>query len=226
MSDTKDSSSIPAWDGSARTWRRYTREVSWFMQSTQVHKRRYVASKLLSRLSGPARLLAVSWSKVGFDSADGVKIFLQRLAASPLVRRSLPNAAAICQQYFGFKRLQGESIQTFLMRETLKHEEFVEAIIRLHEDKLGVSQESRDFGLPTSQDYDDYKWEMDYGWSSWWDNGDWNEGEYEETERDDDARAVDLPEEGRSPGAEREDPKVPAAPGSSPSHHREGGSVT
>ncbi len=193
------------------------------MQSTPVHKWRYVASKLLSRLTGPARLLAMSWSKIGFDSADGVKIFLQRLAASPLVRRSLPNAAAICQQYFGFKRLQGESIQTFLVRETLMHEEFVEAIIRLHEDKLGVSQESRDFGLPTSQDLDDYEWEADYGWSSWWGNGDWYEGEYDEAERDDAAGAADSPEDGRSPGAEREEPRVTAATGSSPSHQRDGG---
>ncbi|CAE7941096.1 unnamed protein product, partial [Symbiodinium necroappetens] len=119
----------------------------------------------------------------------------------------------------------GESIQTFLVRETLMHEEFVEAIIRLHEDKLGVSQESRDFGLPSSEDQGDYDWEADYGWSSWWDNGDWYEAEYEEDERDDVAGAADPPEDGPSPGADRGEPKVSAAPGSSPSHHRDGGSV-
>ena len=106
---------VPAWDGSARSWRRYTREVAWFVQATPLHKRRQCAPKLLSRLSGPARLLAMSWSKTAFDHAGGIHAFLQRLAASPLVRKTLPNAEAICQQYFAFRRGQNESIGNFLV---------------------------------------------------------------------------------------------------------------
>ena len=45
------------------------------------------------------------------------------------VRHSLPNAAAICQQYLSFRRQQQESIGNFLVRETLVHAGFVEAII-------------------------------------------------------------------------------------------------
>ena len=149
MSDHKGGSSVPSWDGSARTWRRYTREVAWWVQATPVHKRRYCASQLLGKLTGPARLLAMSWSRLVLDSQDGTRELLQRLAASPLVRKTLPNAAAICQQYFSFKRNAQETIANFLVRETLVHEEFIEAIIRLNEEKIGVSQESRDFGLPT-----------------------------------------------------------------------------
>ena len=222
MSDNKDGSSIPAWDGSARSWRRYTREVSWWVHSTPVHKRRYCASRLLSRLTGPARLLAISWSKVGFDAPDGVKKFLQRLASSPLVRRSLPNAAAICQQYFGFKRNQGESIQNFLVRETLMHEEFVEALVRLHEDKVGVSQADRDFGLPTDSEYD-YDWNS-YHWNSWWTGDAWEEEP--ENQGEEDLPEVPVPpgdherfaEDHRS-GAPGE--RVPGTTGSSPSHQHE-----
>ncbi|CAE7213477.1 ERL2, partial [Symbiodinium sp. CCMP2456] len=148
-------SSVPAWDGSARSWRRYTREVAWYVQGTPVHKRRHCASKLLSRLSGPARTLAMSWNRMSFDQPGGTKHYLQKLAASPLVRKTLPNAAAICSQYFSFQRKPGENISSFLVRESLVHEEFSEAIIRLHEDKLGVSQEKRDFGLP-SEDAEDW----------------------------------------------------------------------
>ena len=50
---SREQSAVPSWDGSARSWRRYTREVAWFVQSTPTHKRRYCASKLLSRLGGP-----------------------------------------------------------------------------------------------------------------------------------------------------------------------------
>ncbi|CAE7227772.1 unnamed protein product, partial [Symbiodinium sp. CCMP2456] len=86
------------------------------------------------------------------DSPQGAKLLLQKLAMSPLVRRNLPNAAAICSQYFSFRRSPQESIGNFLVRETLIHEEFVEALIRLWEDKQGVAQEQREFGLPEDDD--------------------------------------------------------------------------
>ena len=162
MADSREmKSGIPSWDGSARTWRRYTREVAWYVQGTAVHKRRYCASQLLGRLTGPARLLAMSWSRMLVDRHDGTKILLRKLAASPLVRKSLPNAAAICQQYFAFRRSHQESIGNFLVRETLVHEEFCEATIRLYEEKQGVSQEDRDFGLPADE------------WGGCWWSEDW-----------------------------------------------------
>ena len=221
MADNADRSQVPSWDGSARTWRRYTREVAWWVTSTPSHKRRYCASKLLSRLSGPARLLAMSWSRLSFDSENGTKVLLQRLAASPLVRRTLPNAAAICQQYFSFRRNPSESIGNFLVRETLVHEEFVEAIIRLHEEKVGISQEARDFGLPAESDGD---------WGEWHDAS-WNTGEWDWWNDDGyDGEAADLPggdsPEHRPPGEGAEGPDgtepTVAAPGSSPSHRGDG----
>ena len=158
----RDGNHVPGWDGSARSWRRYTREVAWFVQSTPTHKRRHCASRLMGRLSGPARLLAMSWPLAAFDHNDGTRKFLQRLASSPLVRRTLPNAAAICQQYFSFKRGIQENINTFLVRETLVHEEFVEAVIRLNEERLGISQENRDFGLPPPEPEEEW-WQ-----DEWW----------------------------------------------------------
>ncbi|CAE7332984.1 unnamed protein product, partial [Symbiodinium sp. KB8] len=210
MADNKDSTTVPGWDGSARGWRRYTREVSWFVQATPIGKRRYCASKLISRLSGPARLLAMSWSvsKATFDDPDGTRLLLQRLASSPLVRKTLPNAAAICQQYFSFRRSAHESIGNFLVRETLVHEEFVEAIIRLHEEKLGVSQDQRDYGLP------DPTYEED-SWSPWWD---WP--------KEDDDKEEDPTDETADVGAEHAATPIAggtrATTGSSPSHRGDG----
>ena len=90
----------------------------------------------------------MSWTDADFDKKAGTKEYLRRLATSPLVRQSLPNAAAICQQYFNFKRTPGEPMHSFLVREALGYSEFVEAIIRLYEEKHGIRQEDRDFGLP------------------------------------------------------------------------------
>ena len=164
MADSKESSHyVPGWDGSAKSWRRYAREVVWFVRSTPVSKRRYCAAKLLSRLTGPARLLAMSWPVTNFEEDDGIQQYMRKLASSPLVRQSLPNAAAICGQYFSFARRSQEPISNFLVREALCYSEFVEALIRLREEQLGVKQEDRDFGLPKVTEEDD--WEDWYG--SW-----------------------------------------------------------
>ena len=171
MSKEDGNFSIPSWDGSPRTWRKYTREVSWFFRATPVAKRRYVATKLLSRLTGPARLLAMSWSDMSLDDYGGTKVLLQRLAASPLVRQSIPNASAICNQYFSFARKAHEPMTQFLVREALGFSEFVEALVRLAEEKRGIRQEDKDFGLPAEEA--DYEQDYDSGWDAWW--NDWAE---------------------------------------------------
>ena len=163
MADRDIGASVPVWDGSAKTWRRYTKEVAWFVTSTPVHKRRYVASKLIGRLQGPARLLAMSWNRLEFDSQEGTLLFLRKLAASPLVRRTLPNTAAILQQYLAFRRRPGESMASFLVRETLGFEEFTEALNRLWEEQTGVDQAQLSFGLPPV---------VDEEWSWWYDEYD------------------------------------------------------
>lgn len=146
--DVDRSQAVPSWDGNPRTWRRYTKEVGWFLSGTKSNQRRYAAAKLISKLTGPARLLSMSWHRSDFDGEEGVTVMLQRLAASPLVRRSLPNAAAIMNEYFNFRRKPGESISQFLVRETLGFEEFQEALLELKDDRGGISPSQRAFDLP------------------------------------------------------------------------------
>ena len=152
MTDKDKDSHIPSWDGQPNGWRRYTKEVAWFVSSTPVEKRRYAASKLIGRLQGPARLLAMSWQRSEFDAVDGTATFLRKLASSPLVRQTLPNTAAILQQYLSFRRRQGESMSTFLVRETLGYEEFAEALQRLWEEKQGIDPSQVNYGLPPPED--------------------------------------------------------------------------
>ena len=102
---------------------------------------------------------------------DGTKPLLQHLAASPLVRKSLPShlPAVLCLSPRS-ARIHGK----FLVRETLVDEEFVEALIRLHEEKLGLSQADRDFGLPSTKEElweDHWRWledSWDEGWGEEW----------------------------------------------------------
>ena len=161
---------VPTWDGQPRSWRRCTKEVSWYVASTPTSKRRYVASRLIGKLTGSARLLAMSWNRAEFDNVNGTLMLLRKLAASPLVRRTLPNTAAIMQQYLGFKRRSGETMANFLVRETLGYEEFSEALVRLWEEQSGILPEEMNFGLPevrAEEAWDGWRWWHYDGWQDW-----------------------------------------------------------
>ena len=146
--DVDRSQAVPSWDGNLRTWRRYTKEVGRLLSGTKSNQRRYVAAKLVSKFTGPVRLFSILWHRSDFDWKEGVTVMLQRLAAFPLVRRSLPNAAAIINEYFNFRRKPGESISQILVRETLGFEEFQEALLELKDDRDGISPSQRTFDLP------------------------------------------------------------------------------
>ena len=97
-------------DATARRW-------PGIVRGNKQSMRKYLATRLISKLTGTARLLAMSWSQAEFDTEDGVTKYLRKLAQSPLVRRSMPNAAAIMSQYFSFKRYNNEKVADFLVRE-------------------------------------------------------------------------------------------------------------
>ena len=59
MKDKPDAT-IPSWDGSSRTWRRYVKEIGWYVGSTKSSQRKYAASKLISRLTVDRICKAVS----------------------------------------------------------------------------------------------------------------------------------------------------------------------
>ena len=213
---------IPSWDGSSRTWRRYVKEIGWYVGSTKSSQRKYAASKLISRLTGSARLLAMSWSQREFDGEKGVSLLLQRLASSPLVRKSLPNAAAIMSEYFNFRRRAHESIGTFLVRETLGFEEFQEALLQLKEERDGIDPASRSFDLPdiskeSDEDEQDWYWRQRWDWrrNAWQDQGP------DGPDAPDDYQPVpqqsepgsDRPEAGEEPAQQSPARGSPASPG-------------
>ncbi|CAE7238727.1 unnamed protein product [Symbiodinium sp. CCMP2592] len=146
----------------AKGWRRYAREVAWYVQGTKHNQRRYLATRLIGRLTGSARLLAMSWPQNEFDNDLGVLIFLRKLAQSPLVRRSLPNVAAIMSQYFQFKRQPGESITNFLCGQ-------------------GTTMDKQLFGLETLLKKEEEKddWWTEGSSKPWWKRG-WYDGEEED----------------------------------------------
>ena len=94
---------------------------------------------------------AMTWQPSEFDHEDGVTTMLKKLSKPPLVRKTLPNAASIMAQYFEFRRLQGENISAFLIRENLHFEEFRECLICLREEQSGVDYGVNNFGLPAAE---------------------------------------------------------------------------
>ena len=134
----------------------------------------------------------MSWSQKDFVGPDGVKVLLQRLSASPLVRKSLPNAAAIMSEYFSFKRRPQEPIAQFLARESLGFEEFAEALAQLKEEKEGHDPALRNFDLPDmsphpdESDHDGRLWRQSdrYQWRHW-EPPDGSDGGHRAPERED-----------------------------------------
>lgn len=94
----------------------------------------------------------MTWQLQDFNNPNRVKVLLTKLSQSPLVRKSLPNAATIMGQYFAFKRGRNEPISTFLIREALHYEEFRECLVHLKEEKLGLGPDRNGFGLPQMDD--------------------------------------------------------------------------
>ena len=109
----------------------------WYVLGTKKSNRAFLAPRLIAKLTGPARLLAMSWNQIDFKGKNGVQTLLKRLAASPLVRKNLPNTSAILNQYFQYKRYPQESIANFLVRESLYYEEFVESLMALMDEQQG-----------------------------------------------------------------------------------------
>ena len=131
MEPKQTAETIPSWDGNPRGWRRYQREVAWYVLGTKKNQRALIGPRLVSKLTGPARLLAMSWNRTDIAGSNGVQSMMKKLEASPLVRRKLHNTAAVMQQYFTYKRIQGESVSAYLVRETLFFEEFLESLMDL-----------------------------------------------------------------------------------------------
>lgn len=98
--------SVPGWDGNPSGWRRYSRKVTWFVLGTKKASRRNFTSffgpEIDFQVDWPGSLLAMSWSQEDFKGTQGVRLLLQRLAASPLVRKNLPNTSAVLNQYFNY----------------------------------------------------------------------------------------------------------------------------
>ena len=148
-------------------------------------------------------------------------MLLRKLAGSPLVRQTLPNTAAILQQYLSFKRRPGESMANFLVRETLGHEEFAEALQCLWEERNGIDPSELNFGLPPEEADE---------WDRWWGYGDDDyDGAASLHAAADEVEPAAAAEPQPAEGERSEDQRPSAVPdevwasvGSSPSHGRGG----
>ena len=101
-------------------------------------------------------------------------------------------------------------MNSFLVREALGYSEFVEAISRLHEDKLGIKQEEKDFGLPDDAE----EWDE---WDEWWPDP-------EEPPPDDEEDSKEDQDPKLKPSASTTSAAAgPQDMGGSPSHHGSAG---
>ena len=99
----------------------------------------FCAHRLVSRLQGPSRLLAMAWPDAAFDNADGVtRMFSVDLPRVPLFVRTCPMLRLFVSSTSPSRRTWPNLRRAILVRESLSFAEFGEAITRLHEEKMGI----------------------------------------------------------------------------------------
>jgi hypothetical protein len=161
----------------------------------------------------------MSWPEGLFGGSKGILEYIRKFSKSPLASRPIPNANASMNSYFQFRRWQGESISSFLVRELLSYEEFHETLLNLKDMRDGVSAEDRTFGLPKDLLTDTLVPPSWSGWGGWRERQwrPWSPGQEQDIpEEDEDSPPLGLHGEEVAPQEEG-----PAAPAPSPaSPHR------
>ena len=121
----------PTWDGNPLTWDSYKRQVKWYVSGTKLDARRFVVGRLVPKLTGSAAQLVRRWNPDDFDREDGVKLYIDKLQASPLPRQPLQDAVVAFDKFFDLKRDPGEAMQKYLVREEEMYSVFSDAVNRL-----------------------------------------------------------------------------------------------
>ena len=64
---------LPEWDGTPSRWKRYRREVHWFVRGTKLDERKHVVARLLPGLSGSAKDTVMLWNAHDFELDEGAR---------------------------------------------------------------------------------------------------------------------------------------------------------
>ena len=132
-SDDKDLAGIPAWNGSAATWRKYRREVATWLEGVQLEVPWSWAARMVRRLSGPARMLADNidltelrpirygdWNEELDDWAnpDPMRGINRLLSALEAIGQTAPMRKGQVMNHFykHLARRAGEDMQTWVVR--------------------------------------------------------------------------------------------------------------
>ena len=110
---------IPTWNGDVLKWPQYETDVEWARSGTQRDKRAYIVGRLVGALPEPsaAKTLVQSWRAADFEHEDGVRDYLDRLRACPLMKKPLPQASLAMTRYFGYRRFLGQTMGEYLIGE-------------------------------------------------------------------------------------------------------------
>ena len=83
------------------------------------------------------------WEAAEFESADGVRMYLDRLRASPLMKKPLPQASLAVTRYFGYRRFLGQTMGEYLIGEEKMFSDYKRALERLKEQAISAGRLKR-----------------------------------------------------------------------------------
>ena len=141
----RDGPKIPTWNGDVLKWPQYETDVEWTLSGTPHNKRAFLVGRLVQALpeQRAVRTLVQSWKATEFENEDGVRLYLDRLRASPLMKKPLPQASLAMTRYFGYRRFLGQTMGEYLIGEEKMFSDYKRALERLKEQAISAGRLKR-----------------------------------------------------------------------------------
>ena len=117
---------VPSWDGSPQHWTQYCIDFDWFVAGKPRDKRPYIVGRLVQALpAGLVKTLVQSWRASAFETPTGHEKYIEKLSASPLMKRPLPQAQVQMGKFYAYQRRNGQSMGDYLIGEDKVYRDYI-----------------------------------------------------------------------------------------------------
>ena len=133
MTEKEKERDIPTWDGNPSSWPRYRTDVEWYVDGLREADKPHAVSRLVRKLEGGVANLRYQWKPSDFKGKQGWQKYLTMLAASPYIRRALPDVGDKLDKFFRHHRRRYMTMGDYITDEQTAFQHLDEALKRVRE---------------------------------------------------------------------------------------------
>ena len=132
-------SMVPTWSGDPAEFEHFVIACKWYEKSLKEPERSQAASRVWSRLSGPAKQVVRHLDPDAYESDDGLRKLLHVLRESPLQQLPIPDSFSRLERWHSLRRMDTESIAELLIREQDLFTQLQQALHRARSERQSPS---------------------------------------------------------------------------------------